>query len=78
MNNHTAVAVNLLNNAEKYRMGTEVSQSTTSSDGYFHLSDLYYNNDSLAGKTVTFSVCTDRPIAPSHGGSASTHNKVGL
>ena len=78
MNNHTAVAVNLLNNAEKYRMGTEVSQSTTSSDGYFYLSDLYYNNDSLAGKTVTFSVCTDRPIAPSHGGSASTHNKVGL
>lgn len=67
---------NLLNNAGMYTATNKLSQSTTATDGYFQLPALYYNNDALAGKTVTFSVCTDRPISPSHGASANSHNKV--
>ena len=77
MDNCNIEANNLLNNASSYREGTPYKCTTTSKDGYFH-TNMYYNNDSLAGKTVTFSVSTNKQIAPSHGGSSSTHDKVCL
>jgi hypothetical protein len=77
MNNCNIEANNLLNNASSYREGTPYTCTTTSTDGYFH-TNMYYNNDSLGGQTVTFSVSTNKQIAPSHGGSSSTHDKVGL
>lgn len=77
MNNCSIDANNLLNNANLYREGTPYKCTTTSTDGYFH-TNMYYNNDSLGGQTVTFSVSTNKQIAPSHGGSSSTHDKVGL
>lgn len=77
MNNCNIDANNLLNNASLYREGTPYKCTTTSTDGYFH-TNMYYNNDSLGGQTVTFSVSTNKQIAPSHGGSSSTHDKVGL
>ena len=77
MNNCSIDANNLLNNASLYREETPYKCSTTSTDGYFH-TNMYYNNDSLGGQTVTFSVSTNKQIAPSHGGSSATHDKVGL
>ena len=77
MDNCNIEANNLLNNASSYREGTPYKCTTTSIDGYF-LTNMYYNNDSLGGQTVTFSVSTNKQIAPSHGGSSSTHDKVGL
>lgn len=77
MNNCNIDANNLLNNASSYREGTPYTCTTTSTDGYFH-TNMYYNNDSLGGQIVTFSVSTNKQIAPSHGGSSSTHDKVGL
>ena len=76
MNNCSIEANNLLNNASSYREGTPYKCTTTSTDGYFH-TNMYYNNDSLGGQTVTFSVNTNKQIASSH--SATTnHDKVGL
>jgi hypothetical protein len=77
MDNCNIEANNLLNNASSYREGTPYKCTTTSTDGYFH-TNMYCNNDSLGGQTVTFSVSTNKQIAPSHGGSSSTHDKVGL
>lgn len=77
MNNCNIDANNLLNNASSYREGTPYTCTTTSTDGYFH-TNMYYNNDSLGGQIVTFSVSTNKQIASSHGGSSSTHDKVGL
>ena len=77
MNNCNIEANNLLNNASSYREGTPYNCTTTSADDYFH-TNMYYNNDSLGGQTVTFSVSTNKQIAPSHGGSSSTHDKVGF
>jgi hypothetical protein len=78
MDNCSIEANNLLNDSHVYREGTPYKCSTTSKDGYFNLTKLYYNNDSLAGKTVTFSVSTNKQISPSHGASASSHDKVCL
>lgn len=77
MDNCNIEANNLLNNASSYREGTPYKCTTTSTDGYFY-TNMYYSNDSLGGQTVTFSVSTNKQIAPSHGGSSSTHDKVGL
>ena len=77
MNNCNIEANNLLNNASSYREGTPYTCTTTSKDGYFP-TNMYYNNDSLGGQTVTFSVSTNKQIASLHGASESTHDKVGL